>query len=131
MYVDGRSPPCDDPWSQNAAIAFHCDDRDLKQDHFGEWYQDVWNGDIYFDTNGQSWTFGGAAYDPSDPTFSFRGYLVHELGHGAGLGQRPDNQCASGSQRQTMCPEFSMSESFHIDSLTADDEDSGDRLYLP
>lgn len=93
-------------------------------------YEDLYDVDIFFNADGFDWYYSTGDYDASNPKYSFRGILTHELGHAIRLKDIPADQCGTTKDAfETMCGSFTAQRSFWAYSLNGDDVRAADSVY--
>ena len=89
-------------------------------------YYRILDSDIFLDIS--DWTYN---WGTSGSNLSARGILTHETGHGASLWDLYPPNCSSGSSTYTMCGEIDSATTWYLYTLTSDDVNAANLMYLP
>jgi hypothetical protein len=93
-------------------------------------YFDMEDTDVFVNINNYPYNVSATCTGSQcSTTWSFRGILTHEIGHGIRLIDLYDPDCSSGSQVYTMCGGVTINESWFLDDLTTDDINSANDVY--
>lgn len=126
MRVDGVAP-CGS--FQPNDVGLTCLAWTLKQDHFGEYYFDIYDTDIGINLVGN--TFHDGSGPPPASKFDLRGVITHELGHGISLDDLYGSDCGPNpTDPYTMCGSGGPGvTTYNQRSLTSDDINAANFVY--
>ncbi len=129
VFVDGRNP-CSGTWAVDYpnSYAVNCVVYVNRNPGTPIYYQDIGDSDIYFNMD-PKWNWN---YSTGGGGSSFVGVLTHELGHAVALKDLYGSACpVSGESLYTMCGTISQGDTVWLQTLTSDDINSANPIYLP
>ena len=110
------------------AIAVTCTWITTRSTGSGFIWEDIWDASMSIDT-GRSWAWGNVGYGSSPNKYSFRGVLIHETGHVAGLGHESYGCGNPPASKPTMCATADIEDTYQFRTLESSDKYSVDYWY--
>lgn len=127
LYMDGRDPAqCGYTWADiPTAIGINCKNFSVKAT-----YVDISQSWIYM--NNDAFVFSAAYGAPQVGEYDLRGLMEHELGHSIRLVDLSGSNCPPGpSMCGSITPSNAAAQTYALRSLTSDDINAANLVYLP